>query len=319
MTDESFEYLAHCDQVARAIAGGRVVPLLGAGANLCGRTGTFAPGNGVLPDGRELATHLTKYFGFDATPGDLVRTAQYVVAVLGEEPLYQALHGLFDAEYGPTDLHSFLARVPKLVAKLADPPREPHQLIVTTNYDDALETAFRKESVEFDLISYICSGEYRGHLLHRKPDGTTTVVEKANEYQDIDLAQRTVILKIHGAVDREDPDNDSYVITEDDYIDYLTRMGVSQLLPASVITKLRRSHMLFLGYSLSDWNLRAIFHSIWEESPRKSKWWAIQKNPDDMDRVFWEGRGVTIFDRDLKIYVEEIEARLDGLTNGGPP
>jgi hypothetical protein len=318
MSDEAAEYQTHCDQVARAILDGRVVPLLGAGANLCGRTATFAPGNGVLPDGRELASHLTTHFGFREQPGDLVRTAQYVVAKLGEQPLYDALHGLFDADYGPTTLHRFLARVPEFVSKLPMPPRERHQLIVTTNYDDALETAMRDEGVAFDLVSYICSGDDRGHLLHRRPDGTSTVVEVANEYQEIDLDERPVILKIHGAVDRRDPDNDSYVITEDDYIDYLTRTEVSQLLPPAIIKTLRRSHMLFLGYSLTDWNLRAIFHSIWEGSPRKSTWWAIQMNPDDIDRVFWKGRGVEIYDRDLRLYVEEVEAVLGRLTNGGP-
>ena len=30
-------------------------------------------------------------------------------------------------------------------------------------------------------------------------------------------------MKIHGAVDRAEPDRDSYVITEDHYIDYLTK------------------------------------------------------------------------------------------------
>jgi hypothetical protein len=41
--------------------------------------------------------------------------------------------------------------------------------------------------------------------------------------------------------------------------------------------------------------------------------------PDDIDRVFWKGRGVEIYDRDLKVYVEEVEAVLGRLTNGGAP
>ena len=314
----SSEFDVHCDQVARAIADGRVVPLLGAGANLCGRTIDFTPGAGVLPSGAELARHLAAHFGFDDDSGDLVRTAQYVAAVLGEEPLYQELHDLFAAEYGPTSLHLFLARVPKLVAALPDVPRHAHQLIVTTNYDDALERAFEAEEVEFDLVTYICLGDDRGHFMHRAPDGTTEVIRKANEYQRLDLAGRTVILKIHGAVDRSDSDNDSYVITEDDYIDYLTRTDVSLLLPQSLVAKLRRSHMLFLGYSLRDWNLRAIFHRIWQERPRTSASWAIQKNADRLDMRFWQGRGVEIFDAELHTYIDELELRLRRLGDGMP-
>ena len=40
-----------------------------------------------------------------------------------------------------------------------------------------------------------------------------------------------MILKIHGAVDRVDAERDSYVITEDHYIDYLTRTDISNLMP----------------------------------------------------------------------------------------
>ena len=42
-----------------------------------------------------------------------------------------------------------------------------------------------------------------------------------------------MILKIHGAVDRTDSDRDSYVITEDHYIDYLTRTDISEPRPGA--------------------------------------------------------------------------------------
>ena len=43
-----------------------------------------------------------------------------------------------------------------------------------------------------------------------------------------------MILKIHGAIDRLRPERDSYVITEDNYIDYLTRTDVSTLMPVTL-------------------------------------------------------------------------------------
>ena len=86
------------------------------------------------------------------------------------------------------------------------------------------------------------------------------MIERPNEYADLSLAERTVILKIHGEVDRTSPDWawDSFVITEDHYIDYLTHTDISNLVPVKVAAKLRRSHFLFLGYSLRDWNLRVM-------------------------------------------------------------
>ena len=93
--------------------------------------------------------------------------------------------------------------------------------------------------------------------------------------------ERTVILKMHGAVDRANPDAtwDSYVITEDHYIEYLARTDIANLVPVTLAAKLRRSHFLFLGYSMRDWNLRVILHRIWGEQKLKYKSWAIQLAP----------------------------------------
>ena len=44
-----------------------------------------------------------------------------------------------------------------------------------------------------------------------------------------------MILKIHGAVDRPNARRDSYVITEDHYIDYLTKTDIGQLIPAELL------------------------------------------------------------------------------------
>ena len=77
-----------------------------------------------------------------------------------------------------------------------------------------------------------------------------------------------MILKIHGAVDRTIPRRDSYVITEDHYIDYLTRTDISSHCPGDARGEVRDSHFLFLGYSLRDWNLRVILHRIWGEQAR---------------------------------------------------
>ena len=119
-----------------------------------------------------------------------------------------------------------------------------------------------------------------------------------------------MLLKIHGAVDRVNPDRDSYVITEDHYIDYLTRTEVSNLLPVRLAAKLRKSHFLFLGYGLRDWNLRVILHRIWGAQKLKYKSWAIQLNAQPLDREFWRKRDVEIIDVALEEYVARLHDRL---------
>jgi len=117
--------------------------------------------------------------------------------------------------------------------------------------------------------------------LHLRPDGKRVPVPKHTDYRDFALEERTVILKIHGAVDRADASGDSYVITEDDYIDYLARANVAKLVPAHLMARMRTSHFLFLGYGMRDWNLRVILHHIWSEQTRQFASWAIERGPGD--------------------------------------
>jgi len=200
--------------------------------------------------------------------------------------------------------------VPALIRQKGFPPK--YQLIVSTNYDDLVERAFVQAGEPFDLVTYIADGPHRGKFLHAGPAGGSTVIEIPNQYRDLSLERRTVILKIHGAVDRLAPDgeNDSYVITEDHYIDYLTRTELANLIPVTLAAKLRKSHFLFLGYGLRDWNLRVILHRIAGEQKLSFKSWAIQRQPTDLDHEFWRKRDVDILDLDLARYVAALRARL---------
>jgi hypothetical protein len=311
---------AHYNIVAREIIAGRVVTFLGAGVNLCDRPPGIDWENSqcnYLPSGSELAAHLAENFDYSSSERqDLARVSQYVAVMIGLGPLYEELHSVFDADYPPTPVHQFLAGVPAILRAKGYPP---HQLIVTTNYDDVLERAFEEADEPFDLVSYVSEGEHRGKFLHWSPETEARLVEKPNEYRDLSPDQRSVILKIHGAVNRTIPDaeQDSYVITEDHYIDYLTRTNVPNLLPVKLAAKLRRSHILFLGYGLRDWNLRVILHRIWEERKLTWKSWAIQLNPDELDRKFWMQRDVDIIKVYLKDYIAALSERVQALPPAG--
>ena len=309
----------HLATVSNAIVSGRIVPFLGAGVNLCGRPPDVAWDKhaGVyLPSGSELAAHLAQSFGYPPDePKELARITQYITVMTGSGPLYEELHALFDSEYEPTPLHQLLATLPGVLRHQGY--SQPYQLIVTTNYDDVLERAFRAAGEPFDLGTYIAEGDDRGKFLHQFPTGETMLVEKPNEYRALSLEERSVILKIHGAVDRANPERDSYVITEDHYIDYLTRTDISNLIPVRLAAKLRKSHFLFLGYGLRDWNLRVILHRIWGEQKLSYKSWAIQLNPQPIDEEFWRKRDVDIINSRLEDYVVGLNERLRALPGPG--
>ena len=78
----------------------------------------------------------------------------------------------------------------------------------------------------------------------------------------------------------------------------------------TLAAKLRRSHFLFLGYGLRDWNLRVILHRISGEQSLNYKSWAIQLRPSDLDRRAWSRRDVEILDLNLERYVRGLRGRL---------
>ncbi len=327
---------SHLCLVVKAIQEGKLIPFLGAGVNLCGRPSGVdwdSHQHTFLPSGRELATHLAKESAYPQitrcgkcgeplpqTPAiDLLRVAQFVVAMAGSGELYADLHGIFDADYPPTSVHRFLASLP--AALRAKQLRVSYPLIVTTNYDDLMERALREAGQDYDVVTYVAEGEHRGLFLHWPPDPDRgpVLIERPNEYREVSTAVRPVVMKIHGSVDRRrrpDPAQeaeDSFVITEDHYIEYLTRTDLSGLVPVHLLERLRNSHFLFLGYGLADWNLRVILHRIAAgRAARKLKSWAIQVHPDALERKFWDKRDIDILDLPLDEYVGALRAELEG-------
>jgi hypothetical protein len=299
----------HFHNVVRATLEGRLIPVLGAGVNLSGRpprTDWEFGQYDYLPSGGELAAYLASYFDYptddEGRARDLVRVAQYVAVMAGPGPLYERLRRVFDGDYEPSPVHRLFAQLP---ARLRE-ERRTHQLLVTTNYDDVLERALRNVGEEFDVVSYVAEGDFRGKFLHLRPDGEVILIETPNQYGkhgELSLEERTVVLKIHGAVDRADEERDSFVITEDHYIEYLTRTEIAELVPVTLTAKLRRSHFLFLGYSMRDWNLRVILHRIWGQQRLKYHSWAVQIDPEPIERQYWSMRGVEILDQPLDTYV----------------
>jgi DNA-binding SARP family transcriptional activator len=286
----------HVGEVVKALLSARLVPVLGC---------AFPP----LPD--EVASHLAGEFELrlDGRRG-LSQISQIVAVTKGVGPLYDELHALFDRDYPPTAVHRFLASLPPLLRERG----LPHQLIVTTGYDDALERAFAEAGEELDVVSYIALGRNRGKFLHQAPDGSPRVVEAPNEDTELTLERRTVVLNVHGHVDRgPDREWESFVVSEDDYIDYLADTELSSVVPVTLAAKLRRSHFLFLGYALQEWNLRVFLRRVWAQERAGYRSWAVEPDPDPLAREYWRQRDVDIFAVPVDEYVEELRRRVDAL------
>jgi hypothetical protein len=308
-------YEIEYNAIIEGLCDGRVIPLLGAGFNLADRpegVAWEALKSHFLPSGYELACHLAARYQYPFLDRDLARVCQFAVEVRGLAPLYNHLRSLFERPCEVTSAHRFLASLPARLRARKYP--KPNLLIVSTNYDDLVEAAFAEAGERLEVVSYIADAKSaRGKFAHHMPDGERRIITRPNEYADLSPLRCCILLKIHGDFDPAGAANDSFVITEDHYIDFLTRTDLSNLVPVLVAAQLRASHFLFMGYSLRDWNLRVILHRIWDEQRLGYNSWAIQRSSDPLDRRFWSRRNVEILEAPLSDALERLSAKIDAL------
>ena len=281
-------------EIVKAIVAGRVVPVLG------------------LDGAGDLASELAAAFEVPSEhPLDLARVSQYVATMNGSGPLYDELHRRFEAAVEPQPVHRFLARLPTVLRDRG----KPHQLIVSGRYDLAIERAFEEAGEEVDVVTYVATGPDRGKFWQRPPGEEPRPIDVPNtDATELSLERRTILLKLHGAVDPfPEREWESFVITEDDYIDYLGHSDVSAAVPVALNACLQRSHFLFLGYEMVDWNLRLVMHRIWGNRRVTYRSWAVDPEPSALERAFWRRFEVDVLDVEPDEYVHLLERRLEGV------
>jgi hypothetical protein len=290
------------------IKAGKVVPFLGAGASMAGRPGNSAwkpQEREFLPSGRELAEVLAKESSFPSTDaldrGNLAKVSSWFEVASGRDVLRDYLRDLIAHPFPVSGLHTFLAEVPA------------HQVIVVTNYDTLVEQAFATAGKPYDLIVHPTeSKEYDNAVLWWRHGEKEPRIQAPNEL-DIDLSQTTVIYKMHGTLSHDLEGWDNFVITEEDYVDFLSRMTKNAAIPAVLHEHFRSRNFLFLGYSLSDWNLRVILKNLSrslssqrDDGSKQNKSWAIQRAPSTLERELWQHRNVSIFDLSLEDFLAKM-------------
>jgi hypothetical protein len=237
---------------------------------------------------------------------DLAKVASYYAIVSGRRLLRERLHEVLNYEFTFGPLHAFLASVPAPL------------LIVSTNYDTLIEQAFHAVNKPYDLIIHPSERKDIANAVWWWRHGTPEPIVVPPNELDIDLDRTTVIYKMHGTIQRETDKWDSFVITEEDYVDFLSRMTTNAAVPSLFYEYFRTRSFLFLGYSLRDWNLRVVLRNLDRYLGRKRGGsdddeeellpsWSIQLRPSELERKLWEKRNVNIFDMMLDDFVAKMQ------------
>ena len=101
----------------------------------------------------------------------------------------------------------------------------------------------------------------------------------------------------------------SIVITEEDYIKFLlTITKEREGIPRQIVTKLKLSCLLFLGYSLEDWDFRTLYKGMIETLKERDRWasFAIQRYPTPFWVDYWANKRIKIYDVDLYEFSEDL-------------
>ena len=344
----------HLHRIAEAILNGTIVPFLGADINLCDRPKTvdghyvpwtleaeFPPSNhelaayldqqsaGLGPAYRqELSCPFMEIHGLEQLPTGcplrqesailrlpVQNVSQYVsCSEDGNIALNEALRCLFARDYAANTLHRFLASLPALLRARGDDINYP--LIVTTCFDNALEKAFAQAQEPVDIVSFIGNSN-QGCFEHILPGGKHNKIEEPNTYMQTNLKKQPTILKLYGGYN-----STSYLITEDQYIDYLAHRGMEALIPAPLLSRLRDTSttLWFIGYSPSLWNQRVILRRLWQDrlSISGKPWWAIQGHPDPLDLRIWKSYFIKTpkaSNLSLEEYIAKVDQQLHATLN----
>lgn len=288
---------AQLKRIAERIEEGFCVPILGAAANIKSDPRNY-PG---LRLGKDVSAELAQ--GIKEAIADkqnLPKVSLVYEVLLNRQSLVDRLRKLLpDAECEPSHLLNVLAVL-------------PFELYITTNYDRLLERALENAG--------------RHPMVVVQTAQTIEGRDLVDEWAIMSAGQRRpLVYKIHGtfkepvvdAVNGIQRDSSPLIITEDDYIDFLTLLGSKEHgVPKKIGEMLKDSDLLFLGYSLEDWDFRALYKvvmSSFDPNGFPPLRFSVQRDPPGYWKDFWSDQKVRVVDQDIYEFADELKEAFEEL------
>ena len=215
-----------------------------------------------LPDWGQLINRLGNQLGYDAglfdIYGDNMMLAEYAGIELGEE-FYQSLKTNLQIN---NEIRSKLngSSIYESILKLDFP------VIYTTNYDNLLEEYYKDNNHEYDVVNTI--EDMR--MLH---SGSTR------------------IMKFHGSLD----DRTEIVLAESQYF---KRMDFQSFMDVQLQADLLKYHVLFIGYSLSDINVKLLMYLARKrqnEANEQMQAYIFTVTPNQVQKAVFNRNNITPF------------------------
>lgn len=88
---------------------------------------------------------------------------------------------------------------------------------------------------------------------------------------------------------------------------------MEKLIPDYLTTQIRQKSILFLGYTIREWQERLIVNEIMKR--KRVQWersFVVIESPNQFETAFWKYNGTDIYRKNLKAFIEEL------CSNAGP-
>ena len=263
------------EKIAKEMASGKCVLFLGAGASYGDKGEKGVPKAAELA--KELSEKLKRNYNFRISKdAGLPKIAQCFEAQTDRETLEKYIKGEIGKIKDPLKIHKIITNLPVNL---------PVKIIITTNYDQLLETQFDEDVGAIDYKTIIDDEE---------------LIENWND-QDV------MIMKIHGSIESAK----KLVITEDDYVDSLSR---ETLIKHALRFIMATKTILFIGYSLADYDIRVLLKQIAPQKSERASHYLIQDakiNPKDFSH--WKGKGIEAYRMEGTKFLESLRNHYESL------
>ncbi|MGD2089185.1 MAG: CHAT domain-containing protein [Candidatus Aminicenantes bacterium] len=192
-------------------------------------------------------------------------------------------------------------------------------LVISTSYDNLLETIFQEKGKRFVVISHHIQSSSVGGLgklllkySHKQEPETPCTSEAISGLKLLEDGY-SIIYKICGCFGQYE--DNPMMILETDFFAFSRHL--EQLIPAYITRQFPGRGFLFLGYNLEEWQNRLIANALLEKrTHRDDSSFAAWENPTPYERAFWKSHQVDLYDLELTGFVKRLHESMKRLNNG---
>jgi len=214
----------------------------------------------------------------------------------------------------PTAIHRLIADAASThlgAAKVVD-----DYLIITTNYDSLMEKALDEKKVPYAVLR---RNRYDGKIYTRienlEPEEKERLEQLhpacAPEQYSLQASRKmAVVYKMHGCLYQGlTEEDDGLVISDSDYVDFIS--NIQNIVPSHVGSLMGTKHLLFLGYSFGDWNIRSLYERMVVRTAKTNKRdYAVTRSLSRFEEVYFDKRDIILVLTDLASFVTGIRQHL---------